>query len=260
VSAQPNVDGRFSGKLALVTGASRGIGAAIARRLDREGARVALVARDRRALEELASELRNQPLVLPADLSQHDAPIGLVERLLGSVARVDVLVNNAGAIAMGSSGELPLDEVDRLLALNVRAPLLLASKLAPHMSRAGGGVIVNLSSAVASRGMPYIAAYSATKGALDAMTRSLAAEWGPLVRVVSVNPGMVATDMTEPLLADAVANQFYVGSVPLRRMGAAEDVAKVVAFIASDEAAYVSAESLTLDGGWSKTGRLHPPG
>lgn len=247
-------------KTALVTGAGRGIGLAIAKRLDRDGFRVALAGRDAERLASAARELEHAPVVLPTDLTIPDAPIDLAERAYAALGRVDVLINNAGAIGVpGPSNAAEARDADALLALNVRAPALLAGRVAARMAQSGGGAIVNVSSAVADRGMPYIGLYSATKGALEALTRSLAAEWGPMgVRVNSVLPGVVATDMTRDLMSDPVVARFYEGSVPLRRAGRPDDVAGVVSFLVGQDAAYVTAAAIVVDGGWSSTGALRP--
>ena len=186
----------LDGRTALVTGASRGIGAAIARALDGAGARVALAARDTEALAAVAAELRNEPVVLPVDLAHPEAPAELARRGLAALGGVDVLVNNAALAAREPTRDLDAELIDRLHAVNVRAPLLLIAALLPSMEAAGRGSIVNLSSVSAVVGTPRRAAYAATKGALDAATRSLARELGPAgIRVNAVAPGVVDTDL-----------------------------------------------------------------
>jgi NAD(P)-dependent dehydrogenase (short-subunit alcohol dehydrogenase family) len=160
---------------------------------------------------------------------------------------------------MGPSQVLTAAGIDGLFALNVRPALVLAGLLAPGMAERGGGSIVTVSSAAAARGAGFTALYAATKGALDAMTRALAAEWGPAgVRVNAVRPGITETDMTRDLMAGPAA-AFYRGQVALRRTGRPEEVAEVVAFLASDAAAYLTAQTITVDGGWADTGFILPP-
>jgi NAD(P)-dependent dehydrogenase (short-subunit alcohol dehydrogenase family) len=150
--------------------------------------------------------------------------------------------------------------VDALFALNVRATLLLGGRLAAHMAAHGGGAIVNVSSAAAGRGTGFTAAYTATKGALDAATRALAAEHGPAgVRVNAVAPGITETSMTGDLFGDPAVAAFYTDRVALGRIGRPEDVAEVVAFLVSDAAAYVTAQTIAVDGGWRDTGAILPP-
>src|SRR5829696_8548679 len=185
-------------RTALVTGASRGIGAAIARSLDGQGARVALVARSTDALEEVAAGLVHAPVVIAADLADPDAPAEIAGRALGALGRVDVLVNNAGIGVRTDSTALDGDTIDAIHRLNVRNLLLLTTALLPPMIEAGRGSIVNISSVSGVVGTPRRAAYAASKGAVDAMTRSLAMEFGSRgVRVNAVAPGAIATAMWE---------------------------------------------------------------
>jgi NAD(P)-dependent dehydrogenase (short-subunit alcohol dehydrogenase family) len=184
----------LEGRTALVTGASRGIGAASALALDRAGARVALVARDSEALLAIAGQCEHSPLVVAGDLGEADAPAAIVAQVLSEFGGVDVLVNNAAAAARLDTVDTDAALIDRMLAVNIRAPLLLIAALVPSMIERGGGSIVNLSSVSGLVGTPRRAAYAASKGGLDAATRSLAIELGPSgIRVNSVAPGVVDT-------------------------------------------------------------------
>ncbi len=244
----------LQGTTALVTGASRGIGAAIARALDRAGARVALAARDRAALEAVASDLANDPVVLPVDLATADEARRLAARSLAALGRVDALVNNAAIAHRGPAIELDADIIDRLYAVNVRAPLLLISGLLPNMIERGRASIINLSSVSGVIGTPRRAAYAATKGAIDAATRSLAAELGANgVRVNAVAPGVVDTDLWASNKAIPGVIEQIEAQIALRRWSVPEDVADVVVFLASDAARYVTGETLSVDGGMAKT-------
>jgi NAD(P)-dependent dehydrogenase (short-subunit alcohol dehydrogenase family) len=249
------------GRTALVTGASRGIGAAVARRLDAAGARVALAARSVGDLHRVADDLAHDPVVLEADLADPLAPAHLAEQAEGALGgRVDVLVNNAGVFSgAGPSHLLDAGSVDAAFALNVRPVLLLTGAVTAGMAARGSGSVVTVSSAAGRRGTPFTAAYAATKGALDAATRALAAEHGPAgVRVNAVLPGITVTSMTGRLFDDPAVVAFYTDRVALRRMGRPEDVADVVAFLASDAARYVTAQTLVVDGGWADTGAIFP--
>lgn len=244
--------GRYSldGMTAVVTGASRGIGAASARALDQAGARVALVARGNEQLLAIAGELSHDPVVVAADLSQRDAPQAVASRALAALGCVDVLVNNAAAAARLATADTDAATIDNLLAVNVRAPLLLTSALVPSMVGRGRGCIVNLSSVSALTGTPKRAAYAASKGALDAATRSLAVELGPAgIRVNSVAPGVVDTAMWAnnkrvPGVVAAVESQ-----TPLRRWATPDDIADVIVFLASDAARFITGEIISVDGG-----------
>jgi NAD(P)-dependent dehydrogenase (short-subunit alcohol dehydrogenase family) len=244
----------LSGRTALVTGASRGIGAAVAAALDRAGARVALSARDAVALARVAGPLHNDPVVLTTDLADADAPARLAADALAALGGVDVLVNNAAAAARLSTVDLDAELVDRLYAVNVRAPLLLVTALLPAMLRAGRGSIVNLSSVSGVVGTPRRAAYAATKGALDAATRSLAMELGPQgIRVNSVAPGVVDTDLWARNKAIPGVIEQIEAQTPLRRWSVPDDIADVVVFLASDAARFVTGETLCADGGMART-------
>lgn len=252
-SGPPGSSG-LSGRVALVTGASRGIGEATARALDAAGARVVLVARDGGSLDMVAAEFLHEPLVVAADLSDAGEVSRLASAALDAAGRVDVLVNNAAAGLRVPVGTTDAAVVDRLLALNVRAPILLAAAFAPRMAEAGGGSIVNLSSISGLRGAPHRVAYAATKGALDAATRALAMELGPVgIRVNSVAPGVVDTAMW-------AANKKVPGVVesvealtPLGRWGTPADIADVIVFLASDAARFVTGETIAVDGGMART-------
>ena len=248
----------LDGRTAIVTGASRGIGAAIARALDRAGARVALVARDREALGAVAADLHNGPVILPVDLADPDAPARLVADARDRVGAIDVLVNNAALAARAPTDELDAELVDRLYAVNVRAPLLLVAALVPSMVARGRGAIINISSGSAVVGTPRRAAYAATKGAIDAATRSLAIELGPHgIRVNSVAPGVVDTEMWARNKAIPGVIEEIEALTPLRRWATPDDIADVVAFLASDGARFVTGETVCVDGGLARTTDLY---
>jgi len=244
----------LEGRTALVTGASRGIGAAVAVALDRAGARVALTARDRDRLDRVAALLTHNPVVLEADLGEPAAPGRLAEAALAAMGRVDVLVNNAALAVRAPTVELDAAVIDRLLAVNVRAPLLLIAALIPSMVAQGRGSIVNLSSVSAVVGTPRRAAYAATKGAVDAATRSLARELGPAgIRVNSVAPGVVDTDLWARNKEVAGVFEGIEAQTALGRWAQPDDIADVVVFLASDAARFVTGETLCADGGLART-------
>jgi 3-oxoacyl-[acyl-carrier protein] reductase len=248
----------LEGRTALVTGASRGIGAAIALALDRAGARVVLVARSRAGLDATAAELRNSPLVLEADLADPDVPARLVSEVRQRLGEIDVLVNNAAVAMRLSTAELNAALVDELYAVNVRAPLLLISALVPSMVERGRGVIISISSVSAVVGTPQRSAYAATKGAIDAATRSLAIELGPHgIRVNSVAPGVVDTDMWARNKAIPGVIEEIEALTPLRRWSQPDDIADVVVFLASDAARFVTGETICVDGGMARTANLY---
>jgi gluconate 5-dehydrogenase/3-oxoacyl-[acyl-carrier protein] reductase len=248
----------LSDRTALVTGASRGIGAATARALDAAGARVALVSRDAEALKVVAHDLSNEPVVLVADLADADAATDVARRALQEMGHVDVLVNNAAAAARVASEDLTAELIDNLMAVNVRAPLLLIAALIPSMTHQSRGSIINLSSVSSLIGTPRRSAYAATKGALDAATRSLAIELGPLgIRVNAVAPGVVDTALWAKNKAIAGVVELVEAQTPLRRWATPEDIADVIVFLASDSARFVTGENIAVDGGMVHTFDLY---
>ena len=252
--------GALAGRTAIVSGAGRGIGAAIARALDAAGARVALIARTETQLKETASTLANDPLVIVADLSTHDGPPAAAAEALDAFGgRVDVLVNNAAVAVRKPSDELTADEIDWMLHANVRSALLLTTALLPSMIAAQSGSIVSISSISGRRGTPRRAAYAASKSAIDGMTRAWAMEYGPVgIRANAVAPGVVHTEMWRENLAKPGVAESVTGVIPVRRLTEPEEVANVVLFLASDASSAITGETLSADGGMHATVNLYP--
>lgn len=244
----------LTGKKALVTGASRGIGEAIARHLDAAGAQVLLSSRKRADIEKVAADLTNDPQLLEADLAPSGAGTALAERVIADHGGVDILINNAGIAMRRTPDELTEADVDEVFNINVRGLLMLTVGLGESMIERGGGSIVNISSIAGLIGPLGRVAYSGTKGAVDAMTRALAADWGRHgVRVNSIAPGVITTDIWEESrrTVPGLIENMEAG-ISLRRWGASEDVAGVALFLASDLSSYVTGETIAVDGGVAK--------
>jgi NAD(P)-dependent dehydrogenase (short-subunit alcohol dehydrogenase family) len=248
------------GRTALVSGAGRGIGAAIARALDAAGARVALVARTESELRAVASELTHDPLVVPADLGTADGPGAAAAAALAAFdGRLDVLVNNAGTLLRKDSHTVTVEELDLLWQVNLRSALLLAAAVLPAMVARRAGSIVSISSISGLRGAPRRAIYAATKAALDGMTRALAMEYGPHgIRANGVAPGVVETAMWRENLAKPGVAEAVLDVIPTRRLSTPEEVADVVVFLASDAARSITGEVIAADGGIRSTVNLYP--
>lgn len=246
----------LTNRIALVTGASRGIGEATARALDRAGARVLVSGRTVADLERVAAELSNDPLILPADLSAPKSGSALAAAVLDVVDGVDILVNNAGIPMRRTPDRLTEEDIDEVFSINVRSLLTLTIDLGPSMAARGGGSVINISSVAGLRGPQGRVAYAGTKGAVDAMTRALASDWGPLgIRVNSIAPGIITTAIWEksratvPGLIEDLAE-----GVALKRWGDSDDVADVALFLASDLSRYVTGETIAVDGGMARVG------
>lgn len=252
--------GELDGRCAIVTGAGRGIGAAIAAALDDAGARVALVARSADQLAETAGRLRHDPVVVPADLATADGPSDAVARALEAFGgRVDVLVNNAAVAVRKDIETFSVSELDELWTSNVRSALLMTAAVIPTMVAQRSGSIISISSVSGLRGTPRRAPYAATKAALDGMTRSLAMQYGPDgIRANTVAPGVVATAMWNEHLATPGVEEAVVGVIPQRRLTGVDEIAAVVRFLASDASSAITGEVLSADGGMHATVNLWP--
>ncbi|MGH9117968.1 MAG: SDR family NAD(P)-dependent oxidoreductase, partial [Acidimicrobiales bacterium] len=211
-------------------------------------------ARGRTELDAVAGRLANDPVVLETDLADVAAPAVLAALAIDRLGSVDVLVNNAAAAARLPTLDTDAAVIDRLMAVNVRAPLLLIAALLPSMIERGRGSIINLSSVSGLVGTPRRAAYAASKGAIDAATRSLAIELGPHgIRVNSVAPGVVDTALWARNKAVPGVIETIEGLTPLRRWAAPDDIADVIVFLASDAARFVTGETISADGGMART-------
>ncbi|MEL6378735.1 MAG: glucose 1-dehydrogenase [Pseudomonadota bacterium] len=236
-------------KTALVTGAGRGLGRAIAEALHAAGAHVVAVARTQADLDSLADTLGDRVTAMTGDVTS-DAFIEGVAKL----ERLDILINNAGANRPEPFAEVSRDNLDFILDLNVRSMFLTAQAATHVMAKNGedGGSIIHMSSQMGHVGSPNRSVYCMTKHAIEGLTKAMAVELAPQnIRVNSVAPTFIETPMTKPMLADPAFRAFVERMIPMQKMGQPSDVANAVVYLASGASAMVTGHSLLIDGGWT---------
>jgi 2-deoxy-D-gluconate 3-dehydrogenase len=245
---------RVDGRVALVTGASRGIGAALARGLAEAGADVVLHA-SRTAPDDLAGEIAKGTGVRTAcvvgDLSDASAGDRVVNEAIAAFGRLDILVNNAGVIRRADAVEYGDAEWDEVIAVNLSSVFKMCRAAGRHMLARGSGKIINISSLLAFQGGIRVPAYAAAKGAVAQLTKALANEWASRgVNVNAIAPGYIRTDNTQPLIDDPVRYDAITARIPAGRWGEPDDLAGAAIFLASPAADYVHGHVMVVDGGW----------
>jgi 3-oxoacyl-[acyl-carrier protein] reductase len=243
---------KLEGKVAIVTGASKGIGAGIARAFAEEGASVVVnYASDKAGAENIVNEIiakGGKAIAIYADVSKEADVKKMFEEANTAFGRLDILVNNAGVFKSIPIEKISVEEFNRHYSINVLGNLLATREAVKYFGEKGGSII-NMTSVVSEKGVPTYSIYSGTKGAVQSITHALAAELGPKnIRVNAIAPGAIETEGTQVDFGDGVAEQ-YIKATPLRRMGFPKDVAKVAVFLASDDSAFLADSRIEVSGG-----------
>ncbi len=241
-------------KVAVITGASRGLGKAMAIALAAQGASVALVGRDTAALDSVAEEIRasgGTAEMYAADVTDEASVAALEAAVIARFGKVQILINNAGMNLRKKIHEFTLEEWMRVTNTNLTSVFLMCRAFVPHMKGQGYGRIFNMTSIMAHVSLPERAAYSSTKAALLGLTKALAMELAPdNITVVGISPGPFLTEMNLPILNDPEKNAMFVSKIPIGRWGQPEEIGALAAFLCSDQAGFITGTDILIDGGW----------
>ena len=243
---------RLNKKIAIITGGGSGIGKAIAMAFVREGAQVVIAGRDSKKLALAAEEIGANCLAITADVSHATDVQKLVSAALEKFKRVDILVNNAAVLLPGTAETLSEQDFDQTFNINVRGLWLLSRAVLPHMRAAGGGSIINIGSVLSLLGARNRVAYSASKGAVVAMTKAMALDHAAEnIRINCICPGIVETELVAKFNTDENVRRQRVAMHPMGRFGRPDEVANAAIYLASDESGWTTGSNLTVDGGYS---------
>jgi dehydrogenase/reductase SDR family protein 4 len=242
----------LDGKVAIVTGASRGIGRSIAEVFAREGARVVLAGRKPETLEEVARSIGPSALPVVCHVGKADQLQNLVDSTTRELGRIDILVNNAATnIAQGPCLEMDEGQFDKMIEINLKSTFRLTKLVAPGMCERGSGSIINIASIAGLRPQFHSLLYSMTKAALIMMTKSYAVELGPMgVRVNAIAPGLIQTVLSEYYWKDEDRRNKQLGAQPVKHLGQPVEIAEIALMLASDRSSYMTGQTLIVDGGY----------
>ena len=249
----------LSGRVAIVTGAASGIGAASAIALAEAGARTLLVDRDAIALADVERSIGKAATSVVIDIRDDDAPRIIIDRALEAFGRIDILVNSAGVLETAAIDDVTPAHFDRVMGINVRAPYFITQAAVPHLNP--GASIIFIASGNAALASANGSVYSTSKGALVSMARGVAADLAPRgIRANAISPGPIVTPLLDTALADPGVRSVIEGAVPAGRMGSASEVAALVVFLASDGSSFMHGSNIAVDGGTTAVWMPTPPG
>jgi NAD(P)-dependent dehydrogenase (short-subunit alcohol dehydrogenase family) len=244
---------KLSGKVALITGGSKGIGKNIALDLAQAGAKVVIVSRNPDQGEQVAQEIEKSygpALALYADISRIDTLLPMVEAATDAMGKIDILINNAGTNIRKPALDFREDEWDTVLNTNLKGTFFCSQAVAKTMAHAGGGKIVNISSAAGDKAVPWLTPYSVSKAGINHLTRALAIEWARYnITVNAIAPSYMETPLTREWLSDPKRRDLIVNRSPLKRVGQTTDLTGAVLLFASDNSNFITGQTLVVDGG-----------
>ena len=245
----------LSGKVAVITGASKGLGKAMALALSQRGAAIALVSRDMGKLESVGAEIRNsggQAAAFQADVRDEKQVQDVEKQVTGRLGKAQILINNAGINVRKNLIDFTLEEWQSVVDTSLTSAFLMCRAFVPHMRGSGYGRILNMTSIMSHVSLPGRTAYSAAKAALLGMIRALALELAPEgITVNGISPGPFGTEMNLPIMQNPDANAQFMASIPVGRWGKVEEIGSLAAYLCSEEAGFITGTDILIDGGWT---------